>query len=67
MKEKLILKKFRIMIYLEDTQQKQRSKGTRIGKTPPTNKGTTGEIKYPDEDETKEQENYIKKFLNKLE
>ena len=33
-----------------------------------TNKGIIGEIKYPDsEDITKEQENYIKKYLNKLE
>ena len=33
-----------------------------------TEKGLIGEIKYPDSDDiTKEQENYIKKFLNKLE
>ena len=33
-----------------------------------TNRGIIGEIKYPDsEDITKEQENYIKKYLNKLE
>jgi len=33
-----------------------------------TNKGIVGEIKYPDEDDiTKAQENYIKKYLNKLE
>ena len=33
-----------------------------------TNKGIVGEIKYPDEDDiTKDQENYIKKYLNKLE
>ena len=33
-----------------------------------TDKGLVGEIKYPDEDDiTKEQENYIKQYLNKLE
>ena len=33
-----------------------------------TEKGLIGEIKYPDSDDiTKDQENYIKKFLNKLE
>ena len=33
-----------------------------------TDKGLVGEIKYPDSDDiTKEQENYIKQYLNKLE